>query len=376
MADNTTGIIFTQSGVPVRGSADYQHVYDSRWKYMEIEYERSFETVVPGRPFILGSSLTERTNVFRHGLGFVPYFETDFFDRYNSTTNPAPIEMYADKEYVFVNRRNQGGADGAIRTITGNLRVYNIPVLEDYTAPSTLPQGLSSPRSDHGVKFLDRNTRGVDIGDNSPIGFSVDSTKKMLAIHKHGMFTVNEYVSWARATSTSIDTTNNIINFTIASWTNTLDISWTTRVGTALTLSVGNVMPGGLQQQTTYYVIPVSSTAMKVATSYENALYGIAVDITSAGDGSMIIAPAVPSQRQDEIQHDVGYPPTFLLSLVSTDDPYIKPTSELYVGPGSSSGVGILMAADSKYLRFAGVQSVPSDTLAYIILKDPAELAR
>jgi len=54
---------------------------------------------------------------------------------------------------------------------------------------------------------------------------------------------------------------------------------------TAITLTTTGTLPTGLALATTYYVIKVSETSIKLATSANNANAGTAIDITGQGAG-------------------------------------------------------------------------------------------
>lgn len=60
----------------------------------------------------------------------------------------------------------------------------------------------------------------------------------------------------------------------------------TLKTGTAVVMTTTGALPGGLSTSTTYYVIYVSSTAIKLATSRANAVAGTAIDLTSQGSGT------------------------------------------------------------------------------------------
>ncbi len=57
-------------------------------------------------------------------------------------------------------------------------------------------------------------------------------------------------------------------------------------------LTTTGALPGGLSTDTDYYVIPVTSTSIKLASSYANAEGGTAVDINSTGSGTHTIKSA------------------------------------------------------------------------------------
>lgn len=58
----------------------------------------------------------------------------------------------------------------------------------------------------------------------------------------------------------------------------------------------GGALPGGLSAGTTYFVIDVSQSTIKLATSAANAVAGTAIDITSAGTGTQTITSVDPTQ--------------------------------------------------------------------------------
>lgn len=58
------------------------------------------------------------------------------------------------------------------------------------------------------------------------------------------------------------------------------------RDGRAITLTTTGTLPTGLSLATTYYIIVVDSTTIKLATSRTNALLGTAINITAQGSGT------------------------------------------------------------------------------------------
>lgn len=388
MAESGTGIIFTQTGVPVQGSADYQRVFDSRWRFVEIEFERTFTINLPALPAVgTGVRYDDITQIIRHGLGFVPMFETDFPDQRYNYTLLSGASMYADDQYLFLNRfvTNQGAE---AQQLTFTIRLYNLPILTDYTAPKGLPQGTQSPRSNIGVKFLDRQTAGVDVSDNAVQGFSVDTTKKILSIHKHGLAKINDWI-FKYLQVTAINTTTDIFTFQAnpgSQGVAALDLSWTQVAGTPIIYTPNDfaTLPGGMPagvsgvNSAVIYIIPVDATHFKIASSYENALAGVAIDITSGGSlpGS-VQGTNFPGDNSNAILHDVGYPPTFLMAPLSRERMTGGVTS--LVSPFTGPLQDIILAsvtADNRYIYFKGIQAVFGGWFGYVILKDPAELAR
>lgn len=82
------------------------------------------------------------------------------------------------------------------------------------------------------------------------------------------------------------------------------------------------------------------------------------------------------------IRHDVGYPPTYLTAAIQYasewDSFYANPIPNVNtVGALTSGALGLVVASASTLVGYGGPQSsLATLRFAYIILKDPAELAR
>lgn len=377
MAEGDVGIVFTQSGVPVRNSADYQRVYDSRWKFMEIEFEVEVDFNIPASPATEDVHY-ERIPIFRHCLGFLPLFESN----YTPPNQPGYSRIFADKDTIFL--RVQQSLSG-VEALSGKvkLRIYNLPITQEYEAPKGPPLGTTSARSDMGVRFIDDNARSVSLASRSPTGFSVDSKKKILSIHKHGVVKINDFEGVGNGcAATAINTSTDTLTIGPKSFELLpSDLSWFTKVGTPINYypSDGSTFPGGISSSdVVYYVIPVDSTHIKLASSRHNAISGIAIDITSAGSlpANISIVPD-PNIETGVIEHNVGYPPTYIWTSLEADSPRLSTVDpeDLYIG-GIDLSSSVLATADNRYIRFAGFQGVDAIWMAYVILKDPAEIAR
>lgn len=80
----------------------------------------------------------------------------------------------------------------------------------------------------------------------------------------------------------------------VCTWTSTVNVPSNILVGTRVRLTTSGTLPGGLATATDYYVIKVSDTTFKLATSYANAIAGTAIDITSAGTGTQTCTWLLP----------------------------------------------------------------------------------
>jgi len=79
------------------------------------------------------------------------------------------------------------------------------------------------------------------------------------------------------------------IAFTADAGTDQLTIAALLATGLRARLTTTGVLPAPLVANTTYYVIGVSATAIKLATSLANAKLGTAIDLTTAGTGVHIL---------------------------------------------------------------------------------------
>lgn len=69
-------------------------------------------------------------------------------------------------------------------------------------------------------------------------------------------------------------------------WTSTANIPSNILTGTRVRFTTSGTLPAGLSLATDYYIIRVTDTTFKVATSYANAVAGTAINITDAGTGT------------------------------------------------------------------------------------------
>lgn len=369
MQDRTrldVGISVSQSGVPVDIAPDYKKVLDSRWRFLEVAFEVDISFSLPSMP--LGSSYeNRRINLFRHGLNFVPGIETTVppFDNDYSGWYGG---IRADDEWVYASVSIIGGSAIPAKTVSGLVTVYNLPVLENYEAPKEIVSGGSSAIGDVGVMVLDRSDRSVSLGDNSSTGYSLDTTQKILSIHKHGVANINETLT-GRVEVASVNASTDVITFSSVEG----NTDWLTKVGAPVTIAPyqSGAAPAPLVAFTqTYDIIPVGTAGFRLATTQANANAGNYINLTSSGTLPMAV---MYSERitGDRIVHDVGYPPTYLLALAGQESDgkwFVRPFFDTHVRT-------TLVFATSRELRIQGVQALPIGHFAYVVLKDPAEIA-
>lgn len=113
-----------------------------------------------------------------------------------------------------------------------------------------------------------------------------------------------DIIGFYRVTSVTTTTSQGLTN-TISSVTNTItsvDTSgdyvdhtfYALQPYTRVQLTTTTTLPAGLSLATDYYVIKVSDTRCKFATSYANAVAGTSVDITTTGTGTHTINTVLP----------------------------------------------------------------------------------
>jgi len=82
--------------------------------------------------------------------------------------------------------------------------------------------------------------------------------------------------------------------------TNVLTVTQSWGSGYPVKISSTGTIPGGLSSTSTYFVVNVSATTIKLATSYNNAVAGtpVTIDITNTGTGVVSIRPAINYTRE------------------------------------------------------------------------------
>lgn len=80
----------------------------------------------------------------------------------------------------------------------------------------------------------------------------------------------------------------------IITMTSTANIPSNILTGTRVRLTTTTTLPGGLALATDYYVIRVTDSTFKLATSYANAIAGTAINITDAGTGTHTMSRLLP----------------------------------------------------------------------------------
>jgi hypothetical protein len=80
----------------------------------------------------------------------------------------------------------------------------------------------------------------------------------------------------------------------VITWTSTTNRPSNILTGTRVRLTTTTTLPAGLSLATDYYVIKVSDSTCKLATTYANAVAGTAINITDAGTGTHTMSRLLP----------------------------------------------------------------------------------
>lgn len=122
-----------------------------------------------------------------------------------------------------------------------------------------------------------------------------------------GILKLVDVVGFYRVTSittTTAQATTNTLGFgdtftadastDIITMTSTANIPSNILTGTRVRLTTTTTLPAGLALATDYYVIKVTDSTFKLATSYANAIVGTAINITDAGTGTHTMSRLLP----------------------------------------------------------------------------------
>lgn len=146
--------------------------------------------------------------------------------------------------------------------------------------------------------------------------FNVDSVRYLKAGDVIDIYTAGTSTKIWDLTISSVDKALNRIYFTPTVASTTISaVNTTTEVltvgstasyptGTPVILTTTGALPTGLLTSTVYYVINVTGTTMKLATSAANATAGTAVDLTASGSGTNVVNYAHLVNDNDEIWLD------------------------------------------------------------------------
>lgn len=377
------GVMITQEGIGVDRASDYQKVLDSRWLFMEVGLEIDTKVVAPAINLATSNGY-QRVNIARHGMTrkgrpFIPAFHASYGISESYDPLIESMGLACDDTWVYWYRRYFSGQSLSLYHIRVRAKIYNLPILDDYLAPIEVQPASTMSNSRFGLVALDGSDSAVTVEGKSSHGYSIDTRKKILSIHKVASKKIN-YSFFHTAQVTAINTTTDTLTITTdpnesadpdgvkagLSWVQTgVEISYFPKDYVTFPVPVS----GSVR----LYIIKVSDTAIKLALSKANAEAGVAINLTTAGSLPASIRD-LGTPDDGRISHGNDYPPSYLLCSILPNN--INGAGQA-VTPLSYDfwGVGALVRADNQYLYFGGVQGIFIANIALIVLKDPIEVA-
>lgn len=201
---------------------------------------------------------------------------------YSKLTNPTVAAVASEWQVMA-----RGGGTPAAETLfnTGTNLAWQ-PVSQNTTNNSSIITG-PAVESLGLYKYLVSGSSGSAAATTMPatmwlvdvLGFyRVTSTTTITAQ------TLTNSISSVTNTITSVDTGADTIEHTF----------YGLLTGTRIQLTTTTTLPAGLSLATDYFVIKVTDTTCRLATSYANAVAGTAIDITTAGTGTHTINTVLP----------------------------------------------------------------------------------
>lgn len=130
---------------------------------------------------------------------------------------------------------------------------------------------------------------------------------------------------------------------------------WNT--GAKVRVSSSATMPGGLAINTDYFVIRMSATTIKLATTLANAVAGTAINITTAGTGTHTITQALATR----VQGGVGGEETHVLTvgeMPGHTHPGGGTSGAMSYTPGDGSGPTLLETSSTGSAGGSGAHNV------------------
>ena len=126
--------------------------------------------------------------------------------------------------------------------------------------------------------------------------------------------------------------------------------------GDAVTLLTDGTLPAPLLPATTYYAIRINATSAQLATSYANALAGVAIDFTTDGNGTHGVSHLTQARYTVNGTCDTSKTPIEILRGLMT------------------AAAGVLTYPNGKFTLFPAAYSTPEVTLDEDDLRGPIKL--
>lgn len=240
------------------------------------------------------------------------------------TVSAAPV-FFANEERTYTT------------TNTTAYRYYriNVTAIQGALAPGTNLNRVTI----NGLKLF------TTVQTTRPLQLKIDSVRYIktgmnLEIYKSG-----KNIKLYDITVFDVDKPNNTIQFlpssnaisavTVAADTITISNTSKFPTGTPMLFTSTSGLPAPLAPGITYYAININATTLKVATTFDNATIGQAIDLTTAGSGTLGVLLSYVLNNNDEIYLAGRY--GLLTTFWNTDYPTPDKADWSAVQPGSDS---------------------------------------
>jgi hypothetical protein len=363
------GIQISQEGVPLSRAADYQKVLDDQWPFLDIFLEKEIQVSKSDWP---SSTAWWVYELAEHNLGYLPGFT---FKENGTSLITGDTSVIATDKKIYLRGLWVTGDPTTPLDIRIFIRVFAVDITKEYqyTGERIAPQPRVSAKK-YGVKIVDPRDPNSRMGDQEMSSFSLNTNAKALGVFKTGIQDINPWSRDTSATVTGINTSTDV-------FTSSGSIDWSNLHGHACVYSPADFVtyPAPLNTST-YYIIPLTPTTFKLASTYNNAMAGVAIDITTTGSlNGTLSSRDNPSVPTNIITHNAGYPPTYMLATYNPDGvggAFADPLNNVpTVTPLLLNGPAVKITTTNTTMALVGVQSVYSERVAYLIIRDPAEVA-
>jgi len=145
----------------------------------------------------------------------------------------------------------------------------------------------------------------------------------------------------------------------IITMTSTANIPSNILTGTRVRLTTTTTLPAGLALATDYYVIKVTDSTFKLATSYANAVAGTAINITDAGTGTHTMSRLLPRHTNGAGVQAIFFNPAATALGAATPNLSLVYTNSAQTGSRATPGVQPIgkTAASNSLILYTGTGS-------------------
>jgi hypothetical protein len=177
------------------------------------------------------------------------------------------------------------------------------------------------------------------------------------------------YYRKTTVTTTTAENTTNTLGYgdtftadagtDIITMTSTANIPSNILTGTRVRLTTTTTLPAGLSLATDYYVIKVTDSTFKLATSYANAIAGTAINITDAGTGTHTMSRLLPRYTNGAGVQAIFFNPAATALGAATPNLTLGYTNSAQTGSRATPGIAPIgkTAASNSLILYTGTGS-------------------